>query len=143
MDENLYDGIALPEIYRLNGGFIREFREIYLEVDGFLSEFEWELFGEIAKLTTLKIIFQTSKFNKKLILKLAEISGIDASEFGLYGEFELNLSSRELKKTGVVRKNPLVLKRSFNAKSLQTAYTMAKTSEFVADGIKQIGRVHV
>lgn len=134
--ENLYDGIALPEIYRLNGGFVKEFGEINLEVDGFLSEFEWELFGEIAKLTTLKIIFQTSKFNKKLILKLAEISGIDASEFGLYGEFELNLSSRELKKTGVVRKNPLVLKRSFSARSLQAAYAMAKASEFVAGGIK-------
>ena len=134
--ENLYDGIALPEIYELNGGFVREFREIYLEVDGFLSEFEWELFSEIAKLTTLKIIFQTSKFNKKLILKLAEISGIDASEFSLYGEFELNLSSRELKKTGVLRKNPLVLKRSFSARSLQAAYAMAKASEFVADGIK-------
>ena len=134
--ENLYDGIALPEIYELNGGFVREFREIYLEVDGFLSEFEWELFSEIAKLTTLKIIFQTSKFNKKLILKLAEISGIDASEFSLYGEFELNLSSRELKKTGAVRKNPLVLKRSFSARSLQAAYAMAKASEFVADGIK-------
>jgi len=134
--ENLYDGIALPEIYELNGGFVREFREIYLEVDGFLSEFEWELFGEIAKLTTLKIIFQTSKFNKKLISKLAEISGIEASEFSLYGEFELNLSSRELKKTGVVRKNPLVLKRSFSARSLQAAYAMAKASEFAAEGIK-------
>ena len=134
--ENLYDGIALPEIYRLNGGFVREFREIYLEVDGFLSEFEWELFSEIAKLTTLKIIFQTSKFNKKLILKLAEISGLNASEFSLYGEFELNLSSRELKKTGAVHKNPLVLKRSFSARSLQAAYAMAKASEFVAEGIK-------
>lgn len=134
--ENLYDGIALPEIYELNGGFVREFREIYLEVDGFLSEFEWELFSKIAKLTTLKIIFQTSKFNKKLISKLAEISGLDASEFSLYGEFELNLSSRELKKTGVVRKNPLVLKRSFGARSLQAAYAMAKASEFVAEGIK-------
>lgn len=134
--ENLYDGIALPEIYRLNGGFVREFGEINLEVDGFLSEFEWELFSEIAKLTTLKIIFQTSKFNKKLILKLAEISGIDASEFSLYGEFELNLSLRELKKTGVLRKNPLVLKRSFGTRSLQAAYAMAKASEFVADGIK-------
>nr|WP_315014446.1 PD-(D/E)XK nuclease family protein [uncultured Campylobacter sp.] len=134
--ENLYDGIALPEIYRLNGGFVREFREIYLEVDGFLSEFEWELFSEIAKLTTLKIIFQTSKFNKKLISKLAEISGIEASEFSLYCEFELNLSSRELKKTGVLRKNPLVLKRSFSARSLQAAYAMAKASEFVAEGIK-------
>lgn len=134
--ENLYDGIVLPEIYELNSGFVKEFREIYLEVDGFLSEFEWELFGEIAKLTTLKIIFQTSKFNKKLISKLAEISGIEASEFGLYGEFELNLSTRELKKTGVVRKNPLVLKRSFSARSLQAAYAMAKASEFVAEGIK-------
>lgn len=134
--ENLYDGIALPEIYRLNGGFVREFCEINLEVDGFLSEFEWELFSEIAKLTTLKIIFQTSKFNKKLILKLAEISGIEASEFSLYGEYELNLSLRELKKTGAVRKNPLVLKRSFGARSLQAAYAMAKASEFVADGIK-------
>ena len=134
--ENLYDGIVLPEIYELNGGFVREFREINLEVDGFLSEFEWELFSEIAKLTTLKIIFQTSKFNKKLISKLAEISGIKASEFSLYCEFELNLSTRELKKTGPVRKNPLVLKRSFGARSLQAAYTMAKASEFVADGIK-------
>ena len=134
--ENLYDGIALPEIYELNSGFVKEFGEINLEVDGFLSEFEWELFSEIAKLTTLKIIFQTSKFNKKLILKLAEISGIDASEFSLYGEFELNLSLRELKKTGVLRKNPLVLKRSFGTRSLQAAYAMAKASEFVADGIK-------
>lgn len=134
--ENLYDGIVLPEIYELNSGFVKEFGEINLEVDGFLSEFEWGLFGEIAKLTTLKIIFQTSKFNKKLISKLAEISGIEASEFSLYGEFELNLSSRELKKTGVVRKNPLVLKRSFGARSLQAAYAMAKASEFVAEGIK-------
>ena len=134
--ENLYDGIVLPEIYELNGGFVREFREINLEVDGFLSEFEWELFGEIAKLTTLKIIFQTSKFNKKLISKLAEISGIEASEFSLYCEFELNLSTRELRKTGSVRKNPLVLKRSFSARSLQAAYAMAKASEFVAEGIK-------
>ena len=68
--ENLYDDITLPKIYNINEAYIKSFSEISLHIDGILSEFEWEILEKISKLTTLKIIFQTSVFNTKLINKI-------------------------------------------------------------------------
>ncbi|QCD51924.1 PD-(D/E)XK nuclease family protein [Campylobacter sp. RM16192] len=132
--ENLYDDIVLPEIYNLNEDYISEFDEIIIEIDGFLSEFEWEILNKVSSLTTLKIIFQTSKFNKKLVDKISQVSGIN--NFAEYSKFELNLSDKTLKNIGTVNKKREVQTRSFATASLECAYVMAKASEFIRDGIE-------
>ena len=132
--EDLYDDITLPKIYSINEAYIRSFSEISLHIDGILSEFEWEILEKISKLTTLKIIFQTSVFNKKLIEKIRQISAI--SEFENYKKYELNLNTNELICLENITKFEPVLVRNFAIRSLQCAYAMAKASEFVREGIK-------
>ena len=132
--KNLYDDITLPKIYSINEAYIKSFGEISLHIDGILSEFEWEILEKISKLTTLKIIFQTSVFNKKLIEKIRQISAI--SEFENYKKYELNLNTNELVCLENITKFEPVLTRNFSTRSLQCAYVMAKASEFVREGIK-------
>ena len=132
--EDLYDDITLPKIYSINEAYIRSFSEISLHIDGILSEFEWEILDKISKLTTLKIIFQTSVFNKKLIDKIRQISAIN--ELENYKKYELNLNTNELTCLENITKFEPVLVRNFATRSLQCAYAMAKASEFVRDGIK-------
>ena len=132
--EDLYDDITLPKIYSINEAYIKSFGEISLHIDGILSEFEWEILEKISKLTTLKIIFQTSVFNKKLIEKIRQISVI--SEFENYKKYELNLNTNELVCLENITKFEPVLVRNFATRSLQCAYAMAKASEFVREGIK-------
>ena len=132
--EDLYDDITLPKIYSINEAYIKSFSEISLHIDGILSEFEWEILEKISKLTTLKIIFQTSVFNKKLIDKIRQISAI--SELENYKKYELNLNTNELVCLENITKFEPVLVRNFATRSLQCAYVMAKASEFVCEGIK-------
>lgn len=132
--EDLYDDITLPKIYSINEAYIRSFSEISLHIDGILSEFEWEILEKISKLTTLKIIFQTSVFNKKLIEKIRQISAIN--ELENYKKYELNLNTNELTCLENITKFEPVLVRNFATRSLQCAYAMAKASEFVREGIK-------
>lgn len=133
--ENLYDDITLCEIYELNSEFVRSYDEIIVEIDGFLSEFEWELISKISNLTALKLIFQTSKFNKKLVEKIAQISNFDTENFSPYAKFELNLSDKTLKTLEKIEPKRAIQTRSFSVRSLQCAYAMAKVSEFVRQGI--------
>ena len=132
--EDLYDDITLPKIYSINEAYIRSFSEISLHIDGILSEFEWEILEKISKLTTLKIIFQTSVFNKKLIDKIRQISAI--SELENYKKYELNLNTNELTCLENITKFEPVLVRNFATRSLQCAYAMAKASQLVREGIK-------
>ena len=132
--KNLYDDITLPKIYSINEAYIKSFSEISLHIDGILSEFEWEVLEKVANLCTLKIIFQTSVFNKKLTDKIRQISAI--SELEPYCKFELNLKTNELVCLEKIVKFEPVLTRNFATRSLQCAYVMAKASEFVREGIK-------
>jgi hypothetical protein len=132
--KNLYDDITLPKIYSINEAYIKGFSEISLHIDGILSEFEWEVLEKISNLCTLKIIFQTSVFNKKLQSKIQEISCI--SELEQYSKFELNLKTNELVSLEKIAKFEPVLTRNFATRSLQCAYVMEKASEFVREGIK-------
>lgn len=134
--ENLYDDILLPEIYSLNESYVRGFDEIVIDIDGFLSEFEWKLILKISKLVTLKIRFQTSKFNQKLVEKISQISGLAPQNFSLYQKFELNFNDMSLTQTDWVNRQNVVQVREFGLRSLQCAYVMAKVSEFVKDGLK-------
>ncbi|MBE3609543.1 RecB family exonuclease [Campylobacter californiensis] len=132
---SLYDEITFCDIYEMNGDFIKSYDEIICEVSGILSEVDWEILQKCSKLTTLKIRFQTSKYNQKLILRIANICAKEPSEFELYHKFELNLSTLEIVNLGKTKQNKLVLTRAFEHESLQAAFVFEKISTFMKDGI--------
>ncbi|WP_295146795.1 PD-(D/E)XK nuclease family protein [uncultured Campylobacter sp.] len=132
----LYDDITFCELYEINEGFLQRFDEILVEVFGILSEHEWEFLLKCAEISLVKIKFQTSKFNRKLIHKIAEICGKSERDFELYAYYELDLRSLEFIKTGEVAQNREVLTRAFELESLQAAFVFEKISTFIARGVK-------
>lgn len=134
-NEGLYDDITLPEIYLINDSFIKNFDEITVEIDGFLSEFEWDILLKISDLSHLKLIFSVSKFNKKMVEKICQLFKIDEPKLSLKTRYELDSKERSLTKIAELAKLNLVQKKAFSLRSLQAGYVMAKVAEFMREGI--------
>ena len=70
----VYDDISVCDLYEINENFVKEFENIDIFVDGFLSEFEFEIIAKSANLTNLNLIFKSTKLNKKIVQKIANLS---------------------------------------------------------------------
>ena len=71
--DNLTDKAFIPNDYRLNQGFINEYSSYELYLEGYLSNFEFELISEIAEIKPFFIYITTSKFNQKIQDRFAKI----------------------------------------------------------------------
>ena len=128
-----YDRITLPELYTLNEDFLKRFSKITLYLDGYLNNFEFELFQKIAKHRDLEIIYQTNAFTKKLANK--------------FREFGINLESNSFCKIDLSKKKTLKLKElpssiqniqysTFNSRILQVGFVKKKVYDFLKAGIE-------
>ena len=75
-DRGLTDKAFIPDIYRLNYGFIDNFSRFELFLEGYLTKFELQLIEQIAESKPFIIHFETSKFNKKVQERFLDM-GID------------------------------------------------------------------
>ncbi|WP_079992581.1 PD-(D/E)XK nuclease family protein [Campylobacter pinnipediorum] len=135
LQNGFYDDISICDIYEINEDFISQYSEINIQIDGILSEFEWEIILKCKELTKINIIFDTSKLNKKLIEKIATISKKSIDEFLMYHKLMLNLNTLELSDIGKNQQNRVVLTKSFQSRSLQAAFVFEKISTFIKDGM--------
>ncbi|MGG7072719.1 PD-(D/E)XK nuclease family protein [Campylobacter sp. 9BO] len=133
---SLYDNIILPEVYEINEAFLKAYERINIQIDGLLSEFEWEVLLRAAKFSNVKIIFKTSKLNQKLLRKISEILASDTDKFELYCTYELDLNTLLLTKKQNNAQNRSVLVRAFSLSSLQAAFVFEKISTFMREGIE-------
>jgi RecB family exonuclease len=60
------DKAFIPNVYRLNEGFLQGYESIEIHLEGYLSHFELELIEKISKKTKLIIHYTTSPFNVKM-----------------------------------------------------------------------------
>ena len=60
------DKAFIPGSYRLNEGFLQSYETIEIHLEGYLSNFEFELIEKIAIKTQLILHYTTSKFNIKM-----------------------------------------------------------------------------
>ncbi|WP_221253913.1 PD-(D/E)XK nuclease family protein [Campylobacter sp. 19-13652] len=135
----LFDAIILPFDYCINEDFIGGFGEIIFEVDGFLSEFDYEVLNSVAHITNLKLRFGVSKFNQKLTSRFSSLLSQKLENGGFY-EISLSgaeggLAASELKLLGRSMANRTVLTRGFYIQSLQAAFVFEKISKFILNGI--------
>ncbi|MCH9740022.1 MAG: PD-(D/E)XK nuclease family protein [Epsilonproteobacteria bacterium] len=66
LEKGLTDRVFIPEIYRLNRGFVESYDKFELHLEGYMSYYELSLIEQIAKIKPFVIHMQTSKFNKKV-----------------------------------------------------------------------------
>lgn len=129
---NLVDKILIPKLYQLNRYYLENIDEITLFHEGYLNNFEFKLFFEIAKIVSFKIQITTNEFNKKMIEKFA-FYGYDLE---LNYRYILNLSNKRIEKKEKIipPKNSYEI---FPAKNriLQVAYIKKRVSEYIKLGI--------
>lgn len=63
------DKILLPSRYILNEEYIKQFSEIEIVIDGYLTNFEFQIINQISELTTLYLQLFASKYNEKNLQK--------------------------------------------------------------------------
>ena len=131
-NNGVYDDISVCEIYKINENFIKEFDEITIYIDGFLSEFEFEIIEKSANFTNLKLIFKTSVLNKKMVEK---ISNLSKAEFEFGKNYTLNLSEKSIESCETLSKCQNILEKEFELRSLQCAFVFEKISSFIKSGI--------
>ena len=71
--KGLTDRVFMPDNYRLNKGFVERYDSFELHLEGYMSYFELHLIAQIAELKPFIIHLQTSKFNKKVQERFAEM----------------------------------------------------------------------
>ena len=129
--QGLNDRIFIPKEYKVNQEFIKSFDGFILELEGYLTKFELELFTQISKLKPFIIRLKTTPFNQKITDSFEEL-GIDLPSNSLV-EFDLNS-----KKIISVKPEPI----SINCEVVevgehleQIAVAFAKIEELVQAGI--------
>ncbi|MDQ7085930.1 MAG: PD-(D/E)XK nuclease family protein [Sulfurovum sp.] len=64
--KGMTDKVLMPQGYRLNIGFLQDYEEIRIHIEGYLSHFELSLLDEISAVVPLLIHYTTSTFNIKM-----------------------------------------------------------------------------
>ncbi|MGM0624012.1 MAG: PD-(D/E)XK nuclease family protein [Campylobacterota bacterium] len=93
LDERGYtDRFLVPQSYSLSKGYIQNFDHITFYLDGYLTQYEYDLMHEIARIVPFKIVVQIDRFSKKNIDKFSHYE----LESGFC--YELDLSHQTSKK---------------------------------------------
>jgi RecB family exonuclease len=89
--ENLTDRVFVYQDFKLNSAFLRNYDTIKIYIAGYLSRFELRLLSMVAKECELIVVFETSKYNQKLLQRLQELMSFEVE---LDMKVELNISKQ-------------------------------------------------
>ena len=126
------DKIFISSEYELNLDYLNSFDGFVLELEGYLTKFELELFLKIAKIKPFFIKIATTPYNYKMVKIFKELGiFLKANSY-----IEFNLSTKE-----ILNEQPLNFNSSFEViktkeRLEQIAIAFAKVQEFVDSGIK-------
>ena len=129
--KKVLEPIYLPKMYRLNENYVKSQEEILLVVEGYLTNFELKVLQECAELVPLKLRFYANEFNLKMQEKLKAL-GIEVVE---NKNQIINLSTKSIEASGLVKSNAIVHCESFSQRLLQVAFIKQKVNAFMQKGI--------
>lgn len=89
---NLIDKINLPQNYQFNDEYVKNFDQITIYLEGYLSSFESSIIKQVATFTDTIIDFEYNSFNQKSI----EQFDINSLELKLEKHYKVNLSENKI-----------------------------------------------
>ena len=130
-ETNFTDRMFIPEHYKLNLGFIENFDEFEIFVDGYLSQFELKLLQEVAEYKRFLVHIKTNKYNQKMVERFAQI-GISLPQ---NSQITFDLNSKE-----IISSTPSPLKIDAKVYALQNrieqvAVIFGEVEKMVQNGI--------
>lgn len=128
----LYDDITACFDYQINEAYIRNYNEIIVQIDGFISEFEFEILRQIRSFCKIILRFSVSDLNKKIIDKISSFTKLDFETEHIY---EIDFSLDKILKKTQQDSIPKLLIKGFYLRSMQCAYVFEKISTFIDQGI--------
>ena len=126
------DKVNLISNYQLNSSYIKSYDLILLHLEGYLSNFEMELFEKVASMTELQIEFKSNKFNQKMIDKFKKM-GLKL-ECGY--RYKISLSKQKIiYKKRIEAPTTKFHTFSSNSRVLQVAFVKKSIYDFIKNGI--------
>lgn len=128
----LYDDITLPNLYEINEAYVKRFSQIFINIDGVLSNFEWDLITKISSFCEIIIKLKATNLNQKTYKKVEKLYNLNLKENMLY---EINLN-----KKCIINSQPLpnlnhIYVSKFDLYSTQCAFVFERISHLVNIGI--------
>jgi RecB family exonuclease len=131
-ERKLLDKIFLPTLYTFNDEYAKSHKSITLHLDGYLTNFEFEILKKALQYTKIDILFCATEFNEKVQNRFKEL-GIEL-EIGY--EYKISLNKKEIVSKTKILKNQNISCESFSESILQIAYVKQKIYEFVKKGYR-------
>lgn len=132
-ERKLLDRIFLPQLYSFNEEYAASHKNIELNVDGHLTNFEFELLLKCSHFSNVVLQFSTSKFNSKMQNRFFELIG---EELEIDCKYKISLNAKEILSKEKIEMNKSVSCEYFSESILQVAFIKQKIYEFVKKGYK-------
>ncbi len=129
-EKKILDKIFLPKLYKFNTLYASTHKNIEIQIDGHLTNFEFELLLECCKYSNLNIIFDTSLFNTKMQNKFLDI-GIELEKNYHYN---ISLNTKKIISKDKIVKNKNINCQFFSESLLQIAFIKQKVFEYIKKG---------
>ena len=129
-EKRYLDKIFLPKYYIFNESYLKRHSNIEINVDGHLTNFEFQLLEECCAFAEVVILFNTSIHNQKMQQRFHEI-GIELTAGYRY---KISLNNKEIVTKESLKKNSNIRCESFSESLLQVAFIKKEIASFIAKG---------
>ena len=129
-EKKLLDKIFLPKLYSFNESFAKRHRHITIHIDGYLTNFEFELLRQLKEKTAVELVFFASEYNTKMVAKLQE-EGFELQTSKLY---TLDYTNTKIISEKGCKPHQNIACEAVSEKLLQVAYVKKKIYDFVQKG---------
>jgi RecB family exonuclease len=126
------DKIFLPKLYEFNFKYLQEHNDIYIHLDGYLTNFEFKLLNEALAFSSIKLEFYATEFNTKMH-KRFESLGIEI-ESGY--RYTILLNEKKVLSKRKIQTNINVSVSGFSESLLQVSFVKKAIYDFMQKGYK-------
>ena len=132
MNNHILDPIFLPSLYKLNKHQLVLMGHIKIFVEGYLTNFEFDLIHECSQCTEVTIVLSVTRFSDKMISKFKKL-GFDLVK-GY--EYELDISKKQILSTKLSKNYSNIICYSFEGRLVQVAFVKKMIFDYINIGIK-------
>jgi ATP-dependent helicase/nuclease subunit B len=131
IDKGWSDPIFSKSVVHINEGYVREFDQITVHVEGYLSQYELKVLEACAAITPLHCVYHATEYNQKMTERLRELS-LEIQD-GYRTLF--SLSTLQIIEEIPIEKLSHITCEVFRNRLIQVGFVKAKIVAMVEDGI--------
>lgn len=134
LEKNGYtDTILLPKNYKLNFDYIEQFESITINLEGYLSSFEFTIISEISKICQTYIIITLNQYNQKN----KELFGVLKNELQINYSYKIDLTNIKIVEAKeIIKEKQNILISPLSSQLEQIAFIKYHITQMVHNGIE-------